>query len=87
MGKEDVKIIGSYASRYGVKQVRAGKWVQTWYARPESMGFTTVDLLVEALHGNKVQSWITQEELDGAGSKLDKKTLEENPEIKGQWEG
>jgi ribose transport system substrate-binding protein len=87
MGKEDVKIIGSYASRYGVKQVRDGKWVQTWYARPESMGFTTTDLLVEALHGNKVQSWITQEELDGAGSKLDKKTLEENPEIKGQWEG
>lgn len=87
LGKEDVKVIGSYASRYGVKQVKDDKWVQTWYARPESMGFTATDLVVEALNGNKVPDWIAQEELDDLGSAVTKETLEEDPSLKGQWEG
>ena len=87
LGKSDVVIIGSYASRYGVKKVREGKWLQTWYARPESMGFTAVDLILRSLEGKKVPDFIRQEQLDGLGSVLTRKTLEENPHITGQWEG
>ncbi|MHB1468134.1 MAG: sugar ABC transporter substrate-binding protein [Solirubrobacteraceae bacterium] len=87
LGRKDITIIGSYASRYGVKKVREGKWLQTWYARPESMGFTATDLVLRSLEGKKVPNFIRQEELDGLGSVLTKKTLEANPQILGQWEG
>jgi ABC-type sugar transport system substrate-binding protein len=87
LGKEDIKIIGSYASRYGVQKVREGKWLQTWYSRPESMGFAATDLILEALEGQKVPDFIPQEALDNVGSVVTKETLKEFPQIEGQWEG
>jgi ribose transport system substrate-binding protein len=87
LGKEDIKMVGAYASRYGVKKVRNGEWLQTWYSRPQSLGIANVDLLLEAMEGQKVPTFVTQEELDDVGTTIDKEVLEKDPEIVGQWEG
>jgi ribose transport system substrate-binding protein len=87
LGKDDVKIIGAYASHYGVQQVRAGKWLMTTYNRVASMGRAATRLGISVLHGDNVPSYVPMEDLDDAPLKLTKEVLEKRPDITGQWEG
>jgi ribose transport system substrate-binding protein len=91
LGEGDLKIVSAYATTYGVSQVRAGKWLQTSYNRPQSLGAaaTRIDLL--ALAGVKLtpeQSFLVQDrDFDAVPNRLTRQVLVKNPEVVGQWEG
>jgi ribose transport system substrate-binding protein len=87
LGAGDIKLTGSYASQYGVQQVRDGKWLMTVNNRPESVGRTGVRLALLASSGQTVPTVVWQEDLDGAPQELDKAALDANPGLKGQWQG
>lgn len=87
LGARDIKLVSAYASTYGVKQVRAGKWVQTSYNRPQSMGRAAVRLSLLALTGKSVPAFVPEEELDGVPTALTRDVLKEHPEVVGQWVG
>lgn len=87
LGKTDIKLTGSYATKYGVAQVRAGKWLMTIYNRPVSMGRAGVRLALLARSGESVPASIRMDELDDAPLALYKADLDARPEIIGQWEG
>jgi ribose transport system substrate-binding protein len=70
LGPKDIKLVSAYASTYGVAQVRAGKWVQTSYNRPQGMGRAAVRLGLLALEGKKVPDFVAQEDLDAAPTAL-----------------
>jgi ribose transport system substrate-binding protein len=87
LGPKDLKLVSAYASSYGVAQVRAGKWLQTSYNRPQGMGRAAVRLLLLALEGKKVPDFVAQEDLDDAPLILTKDVLDKHPELFGQWAG
>ncbi|MDX6376728.1 MAG: ribose transport system substrate-binding protein [Gaiellaceae bacterium] len=86
-GSKGVKIVSSYASQYGVKQVRAKKWVQTYYNRPQSMARTAVDLALLSVAGKEVPPYVDQASVDDVGDVVDAAALEKHPDLVGQWEG
>jgi ribose transport system substrate-binding protein len=83
----DIKLTGSYASQYGVQQVRDGKWLMTVNNRPDSVGRTGVRLGLLDASGQAVPTIVWQEDLDGAPQELDKAALDANPGLVGQWQG
>lgn len=87
MGADDIRLVSTYGSRYGVEQVRAGKWVSTTYNRVGSMGKASVRLGLLISQGKEVPSHVPMEELDGLPLVLTQPVLEEHPEVLGQWEG
>lgn len=87
LGKNDVVLIGSYASKYGVEQVRQGKWLQTFFVRPQSMARAAVDLLLESLQGKQVPTEVDQAQLDGVGDVVDAAALKKFPDLTAQWDG
>jgi ribose transport system substrate-binding protein len=91
LGKDDLKIVSAYATTYGVKQVRDGKWLQTSYNRPQSLGAAGTRLVLLALASVKLspeQSFIVQDrDFDSVPSRLTKQVLTANPNVLGQWEG
>jgi len=87
LGKKDIKLVSAYASTYGVAQVRAGKWVQTSYNRPQGMGRAAVRLILLSLEGKTVPEYIPQEVLDDLPLILTKEVLDKNPKILGQFAG
>jgi ribose transport system substrate-binding protein len=87
LGPKDIKLVSAYASTYGVAQVRAGKWVQTSYNRPQGTGRAAVRLLLLAMEGKKVPDFIDQADLDALPTILTKDVLDKHPEILGQWAG
>lgn len=91
LGKSDLKVVSAYATTYGIKQVRAGKWFQTSYNRPQSLGAAATRLTLLALAGVKVtpqQSFIVQDrDFDSVPNRLTKQVLSDNPTVTGQWEG
>jgi ribose transport system substrate-binding protein len=86
-GEDGIRIVSSYASKYGVSQVRAERWVQTYYNRPESMARTAVDLALLALAGKDVPTFVDQAKLDDVGDVVDAEALRTHPDLTGQWEG
>lgn len=87
LGSADIKLVSAYASTYGVAQVRAGKWVQTSYNRPQGMGRAAVRLILLSLEGKKVPDYVAQEELDDLPLILTKDVLDKNPKVLGQFAG
>jgi ribose transport system substrate-binding protein len=87
MDEGDIVLTGSYASEYGVQQVRDEKWLMTAYNRPDSMGRTGVRLALLASSGETVPETVWQEDLDDAPLELTKEVLDANPNIVGQWQG
>jgi ribose transport system substrate-binding protein len=87
LGAKDIKIVSAYASTYGVAEVRAGKWVQTSYNRPQGMGRAGVRLGLLALQGKEVPTFVSQDDLDAAPSALTKPALDKLPRLLGQWAG
>lgn len=85
LGSDDIKLVGAYASHYGVKQVAAGKWLQTYFARPESDSRAAVDLLLAALQGKDVPQDVLTSDLDDVGVVVDAGALKSHPGLKGQW--
>lgn len=85
--KGDIKIVSSYGSRYGVEQVRNGKWLSTTYNRVGSMGKAAVRLGLLQSQGKTVPNYVQMEELDGLPLVLTSEVLKDHPEVLGQWEG
>lgn len=83
----EIRLTGSYASEYGVQQVRDGKWFMTINNRPQSMGRAAVRLALLANSGMEVPTTVWQEDLDGQPSELTTEVLLSNPDVKGQWQG
>ena len=84
---DDIKIVSSYGSRYGIEQVRAGKWLSTTYNRPGSMAKACVRLGILISQGHDVPSFVPMEKLDDLPLVLTKDVLDEHPDLLGQWEG
>lgn len=86
-GEGDIQMVSSYASVYGIGQVRAGVWNMTSYNRPQSMGRAGVRLALLALEGKQVPEYVRMEDLDGAPFALTQEILRGFPDVVGQWEG
>ncbi|UGS35734.1 hypothetical protein DSM104329_02129 [Capillimicrobium parvum] len=91
LGKNDVKIVSSYGTVYGVEQVRKGKWLQTTYNRAQSIGAAATRIVLLDIAGKKIPDnlrFIVQDrDMDKVPNRLTKAVLDAHPEIKGQWEG
>jgi ribose transport system substrate-binding protein len=91
LGPDDIKIVSAYATKYGVSQVRAGKWFQTSYNRAQSMGAAATRLVLLDIDGHPAPedlSFLVQDrDFDDVDNKLTKKVLEAHPEVTGQWDG
>ena len=91
LAKDDVKIVSSYGTVYGVSQVRAGKWLQTSYNRAQSLGAAATRMVLLKIAGEEVpadlQFIVQDRDVDDVPNRLTKAVLEEHPEVKGQWEG
>jgi ribose transport system substrate-binding protein len=87
LGANQIHLIGSYGSIYAIKQVRKGKWFQTFYDRPQSMVRAGVDFGLLSLQGKKVPSYVNQASLDNVGNVLNASVLKRFPGLNGQWDG
>jgi len=91
LGPSDIKIVSAYATKYGVSQVRAGKWFQTSYNRDQSIGAAATRLLLLKIDGHPAPanlSFLVQDkDFDSVPNRLTKKVLEAHPEVTGQWNG
>lgn len=87
LGKDDIVLMGSYGTKYAVDAVRKGDWLQTFFARPEAIGRTTVDLLLASLAGKEVPTYVNQADLDGVGDVINKAAFEKYPDLRAQWDG
>lgn len=85
LGKDDIKLVGAYANKYGVDQIRAGKWVQSYYSRPQSDVRAAVDLILLAIAGKDVPSDVLTTDLDDVGDVIDADTFKKHPDLQGQW--
>lgn len=86
LNKDDIKLIGAYGSFYGIKQVRAGKWLQTSNNHPQSMARAAVRLLLLHLAGKQVPEYVDMMSLKGEPFILDKAALQDRPDVTGEWE-
>ena len=84
-GKGQVQIIESYATAYGVEQVRDGVFAADYYVRPASMGRAATAIILTSDEGEKFPVAIEQGELDGVPSELTPEVLKEYPDLNGQF--
>lgn len=85
LGPNDIHLVGAYADHYGVSQIKAGKWVQSYYARPESDARAAVDLVLLSLAGKQVPDDVLTSDLDNVGNVVDAAALKKHPDLSGQW--
>lgn len=81
LNKGDVKIVSSYARKYGVKQIMDGKWVMSTFMRPNADGRAAVDLLLVERKGGDVPSYVNSADLDAIGLVVEQSTGEKVPDI------
>jgi len=91
LGPDDIKIVSAYGTKYGVQQVRDGKWFQTSYNRGQSIGAAAARLLLLDLDGAPAPEELTflvqDRDFDSVDNRLTQEVLKEHPEVTGQWDG
>lgn len=80
-GNDDIKIIGSYARKYGVQQIIDDKWVMSTFSRPNADGRAAVDLILAHIGGAEVPESINTQDLDRVGLTIFPETVGEVPNI------
>jgi ribose transport system substrate-binding protein len=87
LGEGDLKLVGYGASKYSVKQVREGRWVQTYLLAPVTMAKAIVTRMVDAHNGKPVPEGSVQTDLAEIPAKITKEFLDKTPSFTGEWEG
>jgi ABC-type sugar transport system substrate-binding protein len=85
-GNEQVRIIETYCTDYGVQQVRSGGYYQDYFSRPASMGRAAAALILADATGQKIPTVIDQADLDGYPSVITPAVLTKYPELLGQFQ-
>lgn len=85
LGAGDIHLVGAYAQKYGVAQIKAGKWVQSYYSRVQSDVRAAVDLLLVDMKGGQVPNDVLTSDLDDVGYVIDADTFKKHPNLVGQW--
>ncbi len=88
-GKSDqIKIVGAGATKPGVANVKAGRWVGTTTYLPTTEGRIAMGLLLDAVNGKKVVGVgvdpVTKSKI---GAKITKETLAKDPSFTGEYNG
>jgi ribose transport system substrate-binding protein len=78
-------VIGGGASEVGIKAIRDGRWTATIAFFPETMGEYSVQALVDALAGKKVDPVIDSDKIGPLPALVTKAELDAHPDFKGEW--
>ncbi len=85
-GAGQVSIIETYATGYGIEQVRSGGYAEDYQSRPASMGRAAAALILANATGQAIPTAIDQADLDGYPSDITPQVLQKYAALKGQFE-
>lgn len=80
-----MEVIGGGASQIGIKEIREGRWSATIAFFPETMGEYSVQALVDALDGKKVNPVVDSDKIGPLPALVTKAELDRHPDFKGEW--
>lgn len=84
---EDMFLSGGGGCQIAVDAVREGRWTNTVANFPRSYGEKTLQALIDALEGKKVNPVIDMDKDGPIDLILDKETLKAHPKFKAEWQG
>jgi ribose transport system substrate-binding protein len=84
---KDVYLDSAGGTQYAISQLRAGNWGLVYVNYPGAWAADAVKLIVEHLKGEKVPTWIDQDDIGPVPAYQTPATIKKYPNFAGEWQG